>query len=107
MTGARTAAINLSRPCDKTDDIALRDWDDLLNAVKERLRLTVGKSLATTTEPLVNGTAAWVQSSVLECVTALDQLHMTLTHELGRRQHLERGVFDAKTALASVNGQEL
>jgi len=48
---------------------------DLLNAVKERLRLTV-------------------------------ELHMTLPHELGRRQHLERGVFDAKNGLASVNGQE-
>jgi diguanylate cyclase (GGDEF)-like protein len=33
---------------------------------------------------------------VLECVSALDQLHTTLTHELDRRRQLESEVRDAK-----------
>lgn len=62
-------------------EISLDDWDSLLSAVKARLRLTVGDSLT----QQFNGAAAPVQASVLECVDALDQLHVTLAHALGRR----------------------
>lgn len=67
-------------------DVSIDDWDSLLNAVKARLRLTVGEPL---TQHL-NGAAAPVQASVLECVEALDQLHTTLAHALARRAPGER-----------------
>lgn len=83
-------------------DVAMADWDDLLSAVKARLRQTVGGLLAPITE---QGTdAAWqVRASVLDCVTALDQLHLTLSHELGRRDSAcatrQRVSHDVLTAL--------
>ena len=83
-----------------TSDVAIADWEDLLNAVKERLRLTVGKWLVTTPEPPVHAKAGWVQASVLECVTALDQLQVTLANELGRCRQLELELREAKAALA-------
>lgn len=66
--------------------VAIGDWDDLLAAVKSRLRLIVGEVRARTIEPPVRDSVAWVQDSVLECVAALDQLHTTLTEELQHRQ---------------------
>ena len=66
--------------------VAIGDWDDLLGAVKARLRLIVGEVRARTIEPPVRDLVAWVQDSVLECVAALDQLHTTLAHELEQRQ---------------------
>ena len=75
--------------------VALDDWDSLLSAVKARLRLTVGDSLT----QQFNGAAAPVQASVLECVDALDQLHVTLTHALGRRAP-DEGVDDGSTQRA-------
>jgi diguanylate cyclase len=86
-------------------DVAIGDWDDLLSAVKARLRLTVGALPASTPEPQAHDAAARTQASVLECVAALDQLHTTLTHELGRRQQLELEVFDAQTALAQARAE--
>jgi diguanylate cyclase (GGDEF)-like protein len=86
-------------------DVAIGDWHDLLNAVKARLRLIVGEWLAATPEPHRHDTAGRFHASVLECVAALDQLHTTLTHELGRRQHLEREVLDAQTALAQARAE--
>ena len=66
--------------------VAIGDWDDLLGAVKARLRLIVGEVRARTIEPPVRDLVAWVQDRVLECVAALDQLHTTLAHELEQRQ---------------------
>ena len=62
-------------------DVSIEDWDSLLDAVKARLRLTVGESLTRQ----FNGAAAPVQASVLECVEALDQLHTTLSNALAQR----------------------
>jgi hypothetical protein len=59
---------------------SLGDWRILLDAVKARLRLTVGP----TRQPAVNSTAAEVRASVLECVDALDQLDMALCHALSQ-----------------------
>ena len=89
----------------RSADVAIRDWDVLLNAVKTRLRLTVGERMATTLERRSPETAGWVQASILECVSALDQLHITLAHELGRRQQLEMDVFDARTVLAQTRAE--
>lgn len=67
-------------------DIAVADWDVLFRAVKIRLMLSVGEKLAAAAPPSQAGEAAeLVQSIVLECVSALNQLHLALTHERGRR----------------------
>jgi diguanylate cyclase (GGDEF)-like protein len=87
---------------DLASDIAIGDWDALFSAVTARLRLSVGGSPAATPEPPLQGEAVKVRASVLECMTALEQLHTTLAHELGRRQQLELEVFDAQTALAQA-----
>jgi hypothetical protein len=78
---------------DLSSDVAIEDWNILLGAVKARLKLTVGERPAAV--PWAPDEAARVQASVLECVAALDQLHMTLTHELDRRRQLESAVRDA------------
>jgi len=77
-----------------------RDWDDLLNAVKARLRLTVGIGAGATAELRAPDKALWVQAGVLECVAALDQLHASLTHDRLRHRQLELEVFSAQTQLA-------
>lgn len=86
-------------------DVAIADWEDLLGAVKERLRLTVGECPDPTPDLHVDDRARQVQASVLECALALDQLQTTLAHELGRRQQLEMEVFDARTALAQAHAE--
>ena len=86
-------------------DMPSDDWDDLLNAVKTRLRQTVGEQAAATLQPGARDAAGQVQNSVLECVLALDQLHTTLAHELGRRRQLERKVLDAQIALAQARAE--
>ena len=83
-------------------DIAIGDWDALFSAIKMKLRLTVGERFAATPKPQRHDAADRVQASVLECVAALDHLQTTLTHELCRRQQLEREIVDAQTALARV-----
>lgn len=90
-----------------TADIAITDWEDLLNAVKYRLRLSVSWPVATATDagPAPQAKPAWVQTSVLECVRALDQLQLTLAHELARQQGLERELDEAKLALARVRAE--
>ena len=60
-------------------DVALEDFDELFDAVVSRLRLNVEQW---------NGVVAaqrretWgqVRTNLLECVSALDQLHLTATH---------------------------
>lgn len=83
-------------------DVAIGDLDDLLGAVKGRLTLTVAEPL---TALRANDEARHIQASVLDCVAALDQLHMTLRHEFGRRQQLELEAFDARTALAQARAE--
>ena len=80
-------------------DIETVDWNDLFNAVKDRLRSTVAEpdSLASN--------AHRVRASVLECVQALDQLHATLSHEFERSQQLEVDVRSAQAALAQAHAE--
>jgi hypothetical protein len=67
-------------------DIAVADWDILFRAVKIRLMLSVSEKLPLTVSPAQAAEAAeLVQSIVLECVGSLNQLHLALTHERGRR----------------------
>lgn len=113
---ANAVMIDTLRACPKLDDVGadvhveppsgghsnidIRDWDELLHAVTSRLRLTVGEPLAVTPVAQAHDAAAGVQVIVLECVAALDQLHAVLTYERGRREHIEREVFNAQAALA-------
>jgi diguanylate cyclase len=88
-------------------DVAVGDLDDLLEAVKAKLRLSVDIQLAKPLEMRVLGPTDSVQTHVLECVDALDQLHLTLRHELARRQQLERELFEAQSELAQARAQLL
>jgi hypothetical protein len=58
--------------------ISIDEWSALLDAVKARLRLAVGALH----RPGFNDTPAALSASVLECVGALDQLHVMLGHAL-------------------------
>jgi diguanylate cyclase (GGDEF)-like protein len=86
--------------------VALGDWDELLSAVASRLRLTVADGRAGTEAVGNLGVPAQVRADVLDCVTALEHLHMTLRHELDRRQQLEQEVFGARTALAQTRADK-
>ena len=68
-------------------DIALADWEDMLNAVKARLRMAVGAPLT----QQFNGAAGPLRASVLECVDALDQLHATLAHAIAQHDQIDVG----------------
>lgn len=92
-------------PPEPISDVAIADWEDLLDAVKERLRLTVGKWLVSAPEPRVHARAGWVQSSVLECVAALDQLQNTLANELARHQLMKLELDAVTLALAQARAE--
>lgn len=89
---------------DMPSDIAAADWEALFSAVTARIRLSIDERPAAGRLPL-HGEAGRVRTSVLECMTALDQLHTTLAHLLGRRRQLELEVFDAQTALAQTRAE--
>lgn len=61
-------------PPQSTVIISIDEWGALLGTVKARLRMTVGEMH----RPGVNDTPQAVRASVLECVDALDQLHVML-----------------------------
>jgi diguanylate cyclase (GGDEF)-like protein len=84
---------------------AIPDWDTMLSAVKDRLTLTVAESSHVLGGTLLRAGDPRVQTAVLECVNALDQLHMILRHELGRCEQLELAVFDAQTGLAQARAE--
>ena len=100
---ARAAGINgpsVSRAAIvETGDVAAGDLGDLLAAVKERLRCTVGAGMPHLRAPAQAHGALAVRSSVLECASALDQIQTTLAHEMARRNALEQEIADTQTAL--------
>lgn len=79
---------------------SVQDWDMMFRAVEERLSSAVGKVLVATPGLEPQTAAVLVQTIVLECVSALGQLHVALTQERGRRQQLEQKTGDAQAALA-------
>ena len=84
-------------------DVSLRDWSELMSAVQYRLQATVGGSPLSGPLPCGPEHALKVRNAVLDCVTALEQLHQTMQHELDRRHQLELDLFDARTALAQAH----
>ncbi|WP_309682459.1 hypothetical protein [Polaromonas sp.] len=87
-------------PVDAPSGISISDWDDLFRAVEARLKMTVGDGLGQPVNLPGNYAAAMVQASVLDCVKALDQLHVALALERGRLQKLELEIIEAKSAHA-------
>jgi diguanylate cyclase len=87
--------------CDRAP-VAIVDWDDLLRAVKARLRLLVGERICAPADAPQPDAVTRVQAGVLECVSALDQLHLTLSHDVNRCRELEIEVFELRTALAQA-----
>lgn len=81
-------------------DASVEDWDLMFRAVEERLSSAVGKVLVATPGLEPQTAAVLVQTIVLECVTALGQLHEALTQERGRRHQLEQETEKAHAALA-------
>jgi len=86
-------------------DVAIGDLDDLLNAIKGRLREAVGEPAVAESGLRQNDVANRTRVSVLECTVALEHLHQTLKHELARRWHLESDLSDAQAALARVRDE--
>jgi diguanylate cyclase len=74
-----TASSTPVMPASRSADEAIGDWDHLFDAVTSRLRQIAGASAAG---------GASVQTGVLECAAALDQLHAMMRHGLGRRRQL-------------------
>lgn len=70
-------------------DVAAIDWDELHRAVLQRLR-----RCAESRWPPVA-----LNDDLLECVTALEQLHTTLAHEIAVRRQQELEMFDLRMAL--------
>lgn len=85
--------------------VSIEDWVDLLGAIEARLRKSVADQSDGPHALELPAGAGRVQASVLECVAALGQLHVTLQGELARRQEMELQVFDAQTALAQMRAE--
>lgn len=100
---ARPPAVDVST--DASTDVAISDWNDLLGAVKDRLTQIVRHPPDAGHDSLLLDQANWVQAGVLDCVTALDQLQATLTHELSRCRKVEREAFEARIALAQARAE--
>ncbi|MEO8120697.1 MAG: hypothetical protein ABI606_15430 [Rhodoferax sp.] len=80
----------------KNPDIAIEDWDDLMCAVKTRLRRIADETSAAMPERQGQDLVGRIRASVLECVEALDQLHTAQQHETSRRQRLKLNLFDER-----------
>lgn len=68
-------------PAAARSPISAEDWDPLFRAVQLRLRATVGDRLASAPAPQADDAAGKIQVAVLECISAMDQLHKALTYE--------------------------
>jgi hypothetical protein len=77
----------------------LGDLDALFSAVTARLR-GIALGAGEPAESPVNDANDRVRTVVLECVSALDQLHVMLAHEVERRERLELFVDETQAALA-------
>lgn len=86
----------------EASDLVFGDIDTLFHAVRERITLTTGDAFATQCVTNGDDPAVRIRATVLECVAELDQLHATMTYEVGRRRLLERTVDDLQNVLAIV-----
>ncbi|WP_411881837.1 hypothetical protein [Polaromonas sp. YR568] len=61
--------------------IPAQDWDTMFRAIQVRLVKTVGDRLDSAPPPAADDAAGHVQVAVLDCVTAMAQLHAALLRE--------------------------
>ncbi len=70
--------------------VDMSDWTMMFDAVRARLRLTAAAQPTVTNDEHALGSSGRLRSEVLECVTALDQLHDLLSQALEPRAGAER-----------------
>lgn len=89
MSAALSPVLNKLAVPGAAADVALGDWSELFDAVKIRLAETASECAAGegagADERLLR-----MKAGVLDCVTALDQLHQTVARELERYRRLEQ-----------------
>lgn len=85
-------------------EISAEDWDVLFRAVETRLASSVGEPAAAPIGSQAHDAAALVRSTVLECVAALHQLHMSLGLERDRHDSLYPKVIETPAVQASAVG---
>lgn len=73
--------------------VAFGDWEMLMGAVKERLDHVVNLASSARLLAHLPDASDRALSAVLECITALEQLHMSLAHELRQRETVAREGF--------------
>ena len=73
----------LSHAADQRD-VAVKDWDLLFAAVLARLGSTLDELHAAKAGDTGDARAGLVQTAILECVQALEQLRSTMAHERAR-----------------------
>ena len=81
-------------------DLTAGDRDLLLSAVKTRLRLAASAPAGAMTAAKRREMAAHVRASLLDCVQALERLHLMLTADADRIRQLKLDAFDALDAPA-------
>jgi diguanylate cyclase len=86
-------------------DVAMADWHDLLNAVKSRLLMTAHEDFSESRSLRPAFALEQVQSEMIDCVAALNQLHSTLSHELERHRNLKHDIAAAQAALAHKHSE--
>jgi diguanylate cyclase len=94
-------------PLPDSSDVAFVDWESLLNAVKDRLHHVAGVASLARLAPPQPEASDRLLGVVLECVAALDQLHLTLKHELRRREALQCEAAAARLLLAQMHNELL
>lgn len=98
QSGIPLVPLSPDRPMMLDPAVASGTWRGVLGAVKARLWLQADQfpgSIA----PHAHEAGGLVVLGVPECIAALDQLYVTLQHELTRRQQLEQEVRAAQAAL--------
>lgn len=100
LAQAQQAVLLANDSLDDSLHDSVHDWDMMFHAVEDRLTSAVGKVLVSTPGLEPQSAAMLVQTIVLECVTALGQLHQALALERRQRERLEAQKDDAKVVLA-------
>ena len=83
-------------------DLAFSDIDFLFHAVRARIALTASDAFSAHCVANAEDPAARIRTTVLECVTELEQLQATMAYEVGRRRLLEQTVSNLQDVLAAV-----
>ena len=87
---------------DTTLDVAMVDWNDLLDAIKHRLEHAVGGPEDKEGAHRPPQSVAALRASVLECVQALDQLQRSLAHDTQRLTLLQPQALKVRAELAGL-----